>query len=96
MSQVQDLQINYVRNSYRGDGFELNFLAATISEKLPPARKDFKSYLKHKRKEISLDDLIIKIHVKEGNKNNYKKSVISVAKANFVEYSQNNKNKKAT
>lgn len=70
------------------------FQVATITNKLPPAWKDFKSYLKHKRKEISLENMIIKLQVKEGNKINDKKSVIFVAKDNIVEYSQNIKNEK--
>ena len=66
-----------------------------IIEKLPLARKDFKSYLKHKRREMSLKDLIIRLQVKEGNKNNDKKNVIFVTKASVMEFSQNIKNKKA-
>lgn len=44
---------------------------------------------------MSLEDLIIELQVKEDNKSNYKKSVITMAKANIMEYSQNNKNNKA-
>lgn len=71
------------------------FQVAIITEKLPPTLKNFKSYFKHKRKEMSLENMIIKLQVKEGNKINHKKSVIFVAKANIMEYCQNIKNKKA-
>lgn len=56
---------------------------AAIIDKLPLIWKHFKSYLKHKRKEMSFEDLITKLQVEKGNKNNDKKSVI------------HNKNKKA-
>lgn len=68
---------------------------AAIIEKLTSVWKDFKSYLKHKIQEISLENLIIKLQVKEANKNDDKKSVITVAKANIVEYSKNSKNEMA-
>lgn len=44
---------------------------------------------------MSLKDLIIRLQVKEGNKNNDKKNVIFVTKASVMEFSQNIKNKKA-
>lgn len=60
---------------------------ATIIEKLPLVWKDFKSFLKHKIKEMSLEDLIIwQGKVEEGNKNIGKKSGFSVAKTNVMEY----------
>ena len=37
------------------------FQIAAIIEKLPPAWKDFNNYLKHKRKEMSIEDLIISL-----------------------------------
>lgn len=39
--------------------------------------------------------MIIRLQVKEGNKNNDKKNVIFVTKASVMEFSQNIKNKKA-
>ncbi|XP_070002781.1 uncharacterized protein [Nicotiana sylvestris] len=42
------------------------FEVATMIEKLPPLRKDFKNYLKHKRKKMSLEVLIeLKERLKE-------------------------------
>ncbi|XP_009764095.2 uncharacterized protein [Nicotiana sylvestris] len=35
---------------------------------LPPLRKDFKNYLKHKRKEMTLEDLIVHLRIEEDNK----------------------------
>ncbi|PIN24131.1 hypothetical protein CDL12_03152 [Handroanthus impetiginosus] len=51
MSQVQGLQI---------------ILFAMI-EKLPLSWKDFKNYLKHKRKEMKLEDLIIRLPIEDDN-----------------------------
>ena len=46
-------------------------------EKLPPAWRDFKNYVKHKRKELKLKDLIVRFRIedrkseKRSNKNSY-------------------------
>ena len=37
------------------------FQVAAIIEKLSPTWKDFKNYLKHKRKEMTFEDLIIRL-----------------------------------
>lgn len=58
------------------------FRVAAIIEKLPLTQKDFKSWLKHKRKEMNLEDHIIKPQIKEGDENNDKK------KYNFCGYGQ--------
>lgn len=57
--------------------FNETFQMATIVQKLPLTWKEFKSYLKYKRKE-NLKNLITKLQVDEGNKNNDTKSVIVV------------------
>ena len=67
-----------------------NFQVATIVEKLPPAWRDFKNYLKHKRKELKLEDLIVRLQIEEdnlkfkkrSNKNSYE------SKANVIEDSK--------
>ncbi|XP_069148013.1 uncharacterized protein [Solanum lycopersicum] len=41
------------------------FQVAAIIEKLPPLWKDFKNYLKHKRKEMTVEDLIVRTHLQE-------------------------------
>uniref|UniRef100_A0A1S4DRH9 Retrovirus-related Pol polyprotein from transposon TNT 1-94-like beta-barrel domain-containing protein n=1 Tax=Nicotiana tabacum TaxID=4097 RepID=A0A1S4DRH9_TOBAC len=50
------------------------FQVAAFSEKLPPLWKDFKNYLKHKRKEMTLEDLIVRLRIEEDNKAAEKKS----------------------
>ena len=39
------------------------FQVATIVEKLPTAWRDFKDYLKHKRKKLKLEDLIVRLRI---------------------------------
>ena len=70
---------------------------AAIIEKLPSAWKDFKNYLKHKRKEMSIEDLIIRLHIEEDNRGFEKKWAHNPdeAKANFMEHGQGSKFKKA-
>ena len=46
-----------------------SFQVAAIIEKLPPSWKYFKNYLKHKRKEMRLEDLIVRLRIEEDIKN---------------------------
>ena len=71
---------------------------ATIIEKLPPFWKDFKNYLKHKRKEMKLEDPIVRLRIKEGNRASEKKAgkTFTEAKANVVEHGQNSKKRNNT
>ncbi|GMP46494.1 hypothetical protein CsSME_00014618 [Camellia sinensis var. sinensis] len=57
-----------------GDSFQV----AAIIEKLPPTWKDFKNYLKHKRKEMKLKELIIRQRIEEDNRKSEKKSTNQV------------------
>jgi len=50
------------------------FQFATIVEKLPPAMRDFKNYLKHKHNELKLKDLIVRLRIEEDNRKSEKKS----------------------
>ena len=43
-------------------------------EKLPPAWRDFKNYLKHKCKELKLEDLIMRLRIEKDNRKSEKKS----------------------
>ena len=68
----------------------------TIIEKPPPTWKDFKNYLKHKRKEMSIEDLIIRLRIEEDNRGSKKKMAHNPneAKVNFMEHGQSFKFKK--
>ena len=63
------------------------FQVAVIIEKLPPLWKDFKNYLKHKCKEMSVEDLIIRLKIEEDNKAKKKRSRgnSAISGVNFVE-----------
>ncbi|GJR62749.1 retrovirus-related pol polyprotein from transposon TNT 1-94 [Tanacetum coccineum] len=58
ISQVQDLQV--LLHDIHAEGMTLSetFQVAAIIEKLPPSWVEFKNYLKHKRKEMSVEDLV--------------------------------------
>ena len=97
VSQVQELQV--ILHEIHTEGMMLSkfFQVAAIIEKLPPSWKDFKNYLKHKRKEMRIEDLVIRLRIEEDNKGYEKKMVHNPneAKANFVEHGQSSKFKKA-
>ncbi|KAI3470054.1 hypothetical protein Pfo_026717 [Paulownia fortunei] len=67
MDQVQQLQI--ILHNIHAEDMQLSesFQVAAIIEKLPPLWKDFKNYLKHKRKETGLEDLIVRLRIEEDN-----------------------------
>lgn len=63
------------------------FQVAAIIGKLPLDWKNFKNYLKHKRKKTKIEDLIIRLHIEEDN-NGTERKVRNpyVAKANVIEH----------
>ena len=95
ISQTQDLQIILHNIHAQGMSLSDSFQVAAIIEKLPPTWKDFKSYLKHKCKEMNLEELIVRLRIEEENCGSEKKSATSSmgAKANIVEQSSKNKGK---
>ena len=68
ISQVPELQV--ILHEIHAEGMSLSesFQVAAIIEKLPPSWKDFKNYLKHKRKEMNLEDLIVRLRTEEDNR----------------------------
>ncbi|KAF3615187.1 putative transcription factor MYB21-like [Capsicum annuum] len=68
VSQVQELQV--IIHDLLAEGLIVNdaFQVAAIVEKLPPLWKGFKNYLKHKRKEMIVEDLIFRLRIEEDNK----------------------------
>ena len=65
VSQVQELHVILHEILVEGMMLSETFQVAAIIEKLPPAWKDFKNYLKHKRKEMSIKDLVIILRIEE-------------------------------
>ena len=63
MEQVQEFQM--IIHGLVAEGMILpdNFVRCILIEKLPPSWKEFKHYLKHKRKKMSLEDLILKLRI---------------------------------
>ena len=92
MSQVQELQI--ILHEIHAKKMVLNesFQVATMIEKLPPSWKD---YLKHKHKEMGLEDLIVRLRIEEDNQVSNKKprKLPIESKANLVEQKLGKKRK---
>ncbi|XP_075083587.1 uncharacterized protein LOC142167321 [Nicotiana tabacum] len=80
------------------DGMVINeaFQVAAFIEKLFPLWKDFKNYLKHKHKKITLEDLIVRLRIEEDNKATEKKSRgnSTIMGANIVEEASTSKKRK--
>jgi hypothetical protein len=68
LEQIQEIQIILHEIITEGHIISESFQVAAIIGKLPPAWKDFKHYLKHKRKEMSLEDLIVRLKIEEDNR----------------------------
>ena len=68
-----------------------HFKAAMV-EKLPPSCTDFKHYLKHKRKEMTIEDLVARLRIKEDNKMALKRTLVETSpKTNMVEHAQSSR-----
>ncbi|XP_075087747.1 uncharacterized protein LOC142169740 [Nicotiana tabacum] len=74
ITQVQELQV--IVHELIAEDMVINeaFQVAAFIEKLPPLWKDFKNYLKHKCKEMTLEDLIVRLRIEDDNKAAEKKS----------------------
>ena len=96
ISQVQELQV--ILHEIHAEGISLSesFQVAAITEKLTPW-KDFKNYLKHKSKEMNLDNLIMRLRIEEDNRVSDKRGHQAFqfkAKANIVEQGKKNYKRK--
>ncbi|XP_042059345.1 uncharacterized protein LOC121803814 [Salvia splendens] len=86
MEQVQEFQMIIHELAAEGMALPDNFTTGTTIEKLPPSWRDFKSYLKHKRKEMTFEDLIVKVRIEaDVRKNDQKAKGTLDAKANLLE-----------
>ena len=96
ISQVQDLQV--ILHDKHVDGISLSesFQVVAIIEKLSPLWKEFKNYLRHKRKEMRLEDLIVRLRIEEDNRASEKKAgkAIMESKVNVMEQGQTSHNNK--
>ncbi|XP_075521579.1 uncharacterized protein LOC142554790 [Primulina tabacum] len=94
MSQVQELQLLLHEIHAEGMSLSKSFQVAAMIDKLPPLWKDFKNYLKHKRKEMRLEDLIVRLRIEEDNKSTEAKASKMAARVNIVESSFQGKKRK--
>ncbi|XP_035843693.1 uncharacterized protein LOC118490277 [Helianthus annuus] len=95
MNQVQELQIILHDIFVEGMTLSETFQVAAMIEKLPPGWVDFKNYLKHKRKEMTIEDLIVRLWIEEDNRIAQKGSLVQTsASANLVEHGQSSKGNK--
>lgn len=79
------------------EGLVINepFQVAAIIGMLPYFWKEFKNYLKHKNKEITLEKLVVRLRIEENNRVSDKGSQIGYSKTHMVESkSTENKGKK--
>ncbi|KAK4395847.1 hypothetical protein Sango_1739000 [Sesamum angolense] len=58
------------RNYILNEGMKLSEIlpSTAMIEKLPTTIEGFQNYLKHKRKEIGLEDLIVRLRIEENNR----------------------------
>lgn len=68
INQVREIQV--ILHEIHAEWMILSetFQVAAIIEKLPPGWKDFKNYLKHKWKEMNLEELIVRLQIEEDNR----------------------------
>nr|XP_009624031.1 uncharacterized protein LOC104115154 [Nicotiana tomentosiformis] len=95
ITQVQELQV--IIHDLLAEGLVINetFQVAALIEKLPPLWKNFKNYLKHKRKEMLLKYLIVWLRIEEDKKAAEKKvRENSTMEANIVEDAPQNSKKR--
>ena len=98
ISQAQDFQL--ILHDIHAESMSLSesFQVAALIEKLPQGWKEFKNYLKHKRKEISMDELIVRLRIEEDNRNSKKRAGKHPmeSKANVVEHASKTKKRKSS
>ena len=71
--QVKEFQVVIHEIHTKGMVLRESFQVAIVSEKLPLAWKDFKNYLKHKQKEMSMEDLVVRLRIEEDNRGQIRK-----------------------
>ena len=74
INRVQKFQLILHEIETEGMILPKTFQVATIVEKLSLSWRDFKNYMKHKRKELKLEDLIMKLRTEEDSQKFEKRS----------------------
>ncbi|XXG85962.1 hypothetical protein AAC387_Pa11g0957 [Persea americana] len=91
INQVQELQVILHETHAEGMSLSESFHVEAIIEKLPPLRKNFKNYIKHKRKEMKLEGLIVRLRLEEDNHAFEKKARKTFTEAKLKEQSNTSK-----
>lgn len=68
LDQVEELQLIFDEIHEEGMAVGESFQVASIIHLLPPSWKDFKGHLKHKRKDMNLEELILRLRIEEDNR----------------------------
>ncbi|XP_012487924.1 uncharacterized protein LOC105801137 [Gossypium raimondii] len=94
VNQVQELQLIIHGIFAEGMVISESFQVAVIIQKLPPAWNNFKNYLKHTKKEMSVEDLSVRLQIEENNRGtgkNLSKAVnVNGAKTNMIGHKSSN------
>uniref|UniRef100_A0A2N9HZD6 Integrase catalytic domain-containing protein n=1 Tax=Fagus sylvatica TaxID=28930 RepID=A0A2N9HZD6_FAGSY len=90
MEQVHEYQNVVLEILAEGMVIDDAFQAAALIEKLPPSWKEYRNYLKHKKRDMSLEDLVVHIRIEESNRQKDKNDLVNEfsSKANLVEQNQ--------
>ena len=93
MKQVHGYQNIVLEILAEGMVIDDAFQAATLIEKLSPSWKEYKNYWKHKKRDMSLEDLVVHIRIEESNREKDKNDLASElsSKANLVEQKKSGK-----
>ena len=90
IKQVEEIQVLIHELHAEGYAISEQFQVGPIIEKLPPSWRDFKVYLKHKRREMTMEDLILRLRVEEDHR---KGDSVDGARANVIESEPSTKQK---
>ena len=82
IKQVEEIQVLIHELHAEGCAISEQFQVGSIIEKLPPSWMDFKVYLKHKRREMTIEDLILRLRVEEDHR---KGDSVDGARTNVIE-----------
>ena len=90
IKQVEEIQVVIHELHAEACAISEQLQVGSIIEKLPPSWRDFKVYLKHKRREMSMEDLILRLRVEEDHR---KGDSVDGARANVIESEPSTKQK---
>ena len=90
IKQVEEIQVLIHELHAEGCAISEQFQVGSIIEKLPPSWRDFKVYLKHKCREMTMEDLILRLRVEEDHR---KGDSVDGARANVIESEPSTKQK---